>query len=342
MLSKFSEGTILGVTIKDVAKKAGVSIATVSMVVNNKAEHITMKTKRKVLLAIEELGYRPNFTARSLVSKASNTIGLLVPDITNPYFAELAKSLESSLNKAGYITFLCNSFEEPHRETRYVEELISRAVDGIIICGLTSLETTIFTSLKERQIPYLVLDNRFPAGSFSIHADDFVGGELAATHFIKNGHTKTLFIGSQNDYVNIGQRYQGYKETMEKYGFEANYLHTDLTRTGGQNIAETVFKQDITAVFCSNDLIAVGLYDAALKHNISIPNDLSIIGYDDISFASIVRPHLTTIHQPTDMLAEKAVYHLLQMINIPEYFFYKEIIPVKLVARDSVYTIKHP
>lgn len=326
----------MGVTIKDVAKKAGVSIATVSMVVNDKAGHITPKTKRKVLDAIKELDYRPNFTARSLVRKASNTIGLLVPDITNPYFAELAKSLETALNQAGYITFLCNTFEESEREKRYVNELISRAVDGLIICGLTSLETTIFASLKERRIPYLILDNRFSAENFSIHADDFAGGELAAKHLIENGHTKTLFVGSQNHYINIEQRYQGFKSVMDKHKLETNYLDTELTRVGGQKIAETVFKMDITAVFCSNDLIAIGLYDAAAKQKLTIPGDLSIIGYDNITFTSIVKPHLTTIQQPVHMLAEKACYHLLQMIHTPDYFFYKEILPVSLVSRDSV------
>ncbi|WP_239256392.1 LacI family DNA-binding transcriptional regulator [Listeria ilorinensis] len=326
----------MGATIKDVAKQAGVSIATVSMVVNNKAGHITEKTKQKVFDAIQDLDYKPNYTARSLVSAESHTMGLLVPDITNPFFAELAKELENSLNQAGYITFLCNSCEESEREMRYVEELISRSVDGLIICGLTSLETTIFDELKLRGIPFLILDNRYALSDYSIHVDDLTGGKIAAEYLLANGHTKTAFVGSQADFANIGERYRGYKETIERASGTVAGFRTDLTRKGGQLIAHKVFDADVTAVFCSNDMIAVGLYDQAVASGIQIPDDLSIIGYDDITFADIVQPKLTTIRQPIPQIAAKTVEHLRKMIQKKDYSFKEEILPVSLIERDSV------
>ncbi|WP_439443728.1 LacI family DNA-binding transcriptional regulator [Listeria aquatica] len=323
-------------TIKDVAKEAGVSIATVSMVINHKADHITMKTKKKVFDAIAKLDYKPNLTARSLVSAKSFTVGLLVPDITNPFFAELAKAFEKELSKEGYMTLLCSSFEESEREKQYLSELISRGVDGVVICSLTSMETQILDALKQAKIPYLILDNRYSLEQFSVHVDDYKGGVLAASELLANGHRTTAFIGSKTPYVNIANRLQGFQNEIERAGGAVLTFKTDLTRSGGETISEELFSSEATAVFCSNDLIAVGLYDAANKRNLALPDELSVIGFDDISFSDIVKPRLTTIKQPVQLLAEKAVQHLLLMKKDPDYHFYKELIPVSLVKRESV------
>ncbi|MGJ8731120.1 LacI family DNA-binding transcriptional regulator [Listeria aquatica] len=323
-------------TIKDVAKEAGVSIATVSMVINNKADHITMKTKKKVFDAIAKLDYKPNLTARSLVSAKSFTVGLLVPDITNPFFAELAKAFEKELSKEGYMTLLCSSFEESEREKQYLSELISRGVDGVVICSLTSMETQILDALKQAKIPYLILDNRYSLEQFSVHVDDYKGGVLAASELLANGHRTTAFIGSKTPYVNIANRLQGFQNEIERAGGAVLRFKTDLTRSGGETISEELFSSEATAVFCSNDLIAVGLYDAANKRDLTLPDELSVIGFDDISFSDIVKPRLTTIKQPVQLLAGKAVQHLLLMKKDPDYHFYKELIPVSLVKRESV------
>ena len=325
----------MAITIKDVAKLAGVSTATVSMVVNNKADRITQKTKDDVLAAVGELGYKPNYTARSLVSSESFTIGLIVPEITNPFFAELARNLENHLHQAGYVTFLCNSGENLSLEERYIDELIGRSVDGLIICGLTAENKEKLKLLEKLSIPYLILDNRRVQSNFSIVIDDFEGGKLTAQHLLSLGHDTFAFVGDFSDYQNIYRRYEGFSEVLLKAGKEIIIYKTDLTRKGGQKIAKKIFNSKATAVFCSNDLIAVGIYEQAHLDGLHLPKDLSITGFDDISFAEILFPKLTTIKQPLEEISKIAVSNLLKMIQNSDFSFDTLVLPVKLVVRDS-------
>ena len=325
----------MAITIKDVAKLAGVSTATVSMVVNKKADRITQKTKNDVLEAIEKLGYKPNYIARSLVSSQSFTIGLIVPEITNPFFAELARNLENHLHQAGYITFLCNSGEDLSLESRYIDELIRRSIDGLIICGLTKESKEKLSQLKKQSIPYLILDNRRVQSNFSIIINDIDGGRLIADHFLSLGHDTCAFIGDISGYRNIYRRYEGFSDILFTAQKEIILFETELTKNGGQSIAKKVFDSKATAVFCSNDLIAVGIYEQAHVHGISFPEDLSIAGFDDISFAEILSPKLTTIKQPLEKISEIAVTNLLKMIQNKDFTFDELVLPVKLLVRDS-------
>jgi LacI family transcriptional regulator len=329
----------LAVTIKDVAKLAGVSTATVSMVVNKKTERITDKTKNDVLKAVEKLGYKPNYNARSLVSSQSFTVGLIVPEITNPFFAEFARNLEKHLNHSGYITFLCNSGEDLALESRYIDELIGRSVDGLIICGLTEESKEKLPLLKKYDIPYLILDNRRVQNNFSIGIDDYSGGKLIAEHFLELNHEICAFVGDFSGYRNIYKRYEGFANILSKAEKEVIIFETDLTKEGGQKIAKKVFDSRATAVFCSNDLIAVGIYEQATVHNIELPKDLSIAGFDDISFAEILSPKLTTVKQPLGQMAEVAVTNLLKMIKHKDFSFEPKILPVELLVRDSTISI---
>lgn len=323
------------VTIKDVAKVAGVSTATVSMVINNKADHISQKTKDTVLKAIEKLDYHPNATARSLVMSQSKTIGLLIPDITNPFFAELAKRLEEQLMREGYITFLGNSGDDKEQEGRYIEEMASRSVDGIIICGLSKGSGDKLSLLKRKRIPYVILDNRVSQDKFAIKVDDYEGGKLVANYLLGLNHDVVAFAGNKSDYYNIWNRYNGFSEVLVEAGKRILLFETELTKKGGMKIAEELFCSDATAVFCGNDLIAVGIYERARKFHIKLPKQLSIVGFDDMSFADIVVPNLTTVKQPMDKIAEISVKQLLQMIKEKDYEFDEVVVPVELIIRES-------
>jgi len=328
----------LAITIKDVAKLAGVSTATVSMVVNQKADRITQKTKNDVLKAIEKLDYKPNYTARSLVLSQSFTIGLIVPEITNPFFAEFARDLENHLYQAGYITFLCNSGEDLSLESRYIDELIGRSIDGLIICGLTEESKEKLPLLKRHSIPYLILDNRRVQSNFSIGINDYEGGKLIAEHFLSLNHHTCAFVGDFSGYRNLYRRFEGFSDVLSKANCEIILFETELTKKGGQEVAKRIFDSKATAVFCSNDLIAVGVYEQARIHEIRLPEDLSIAGFDDISFAEILSPKLTTVKQPLEQMAELAVANLLKMIQNSDFSFGTKILPVKLLVRDSTCT----
>jgi len=329
----------LAITIKDVAKLAGVSTATVSMVVNQKADRITEKTKNDVLDAIEKLDYKPNYTARSLVSSQSFTIGLIVPEITNPFFAEFSRNLESHLHQAGYITFLCNSEEDLSLEARYIDELIARSIDGLIICGLTEESKAKLPLLKKHLIPYLILDNRRTQNNFSIGINDFEGGRLVAKHFLSLGHNICAFVGDFSGYRNLYRRYEGFSDVLLKAKKEVISFKTELTKKGGQQVAKKIFDSKATAVFCGSDLIAVGIYEQARIYEMCLPDDLSIAGFDDISFAEILSPKLTTVKQPLEKMAEIAVANLLKMIQDKNFSFDTKTLPVKLLIRNST---SHP
>jgi len=330
----------LSITIKEVAKVAKVSTATVSMVINEKADHITQKTKDKVFDAVEKLDYKPNYAARSLVTAQSYMIGLLLPDITNPFFAELAKGLEICLNEAGYITFLCNSRNHSKQESRYIEAFIARSVDGMIICGLTKGNEEKLALLRKRNIPYLNLDSRFIKNKYSIEINDEEGGKMAARHLLELNHEIFAFIGSKSKFSNIWNRYKGFSEVVIEASKKVLLFETSLTKEGGKQIADELFKSEATAVFCGNDLIAVGVYEQARKRGIKIPQQLSIIGFDDISFADILVPKLTTIRQPLEDVSSMAVKQLLKMIKDSEYEFISEVLPVELIVRQSTLKLK--
>ena len=339
MVSK--ERKKLAVTIKDVAKLAGVSTATVSMVVNGKTDRLKEKTKDDVLKAIDKLGYKPNYTARSLVSSQSFTVGLIVPEITNPFFAEFARNLENHLHQADYITFLCNSGEDLSLEARYIDELIGRSVDGLIICGLTEESREKLPLLKKYSIPYLILDNRRVQNNFSIGINDYEGGKMIAEHFLSLDHKTCAFVGDFLGYRNIYRRYEGFSDVLSKENKEVIVFEAELTKKGGQEVAKRIFDSRATAVFCSNDLIAVGIYEQARLHGVQLPKDLSIAGFDDISFAEILSPKLTTIKQPLEHMAEIAVASLIKMMNDKNFSFDTKILPVKLLVRESTGNPNH-
>lgn len=334
----------LKTTIKMIAQEAQVSIATVSMVLNKKDARISDKTRQKVLAVATALEYRPNVIARSLVTSETRTVGLLIPDVANPFFAQIARWVECALRRENYNLFLCNSGNDKAREQAYLCELMSRSIDGLIV---SSVNGDAFLDLQRggaRSIPTVAID-RLPDRSeiFSVLVADEAGGALAAREFLRAGHRRMACLCGPLAYGNIRARVQGFRQTLAEANVTlpaALCVETELTIEGGYAAAKRLCRAwgrtPVTGVFCANDLTAFGAYKAFAEAGLSIPEDLSVIGFDNIEFSQYLRPALTTIAQPIRAIGEKAVSMLLRLMQGEAPQLVRCVFPVELIARESV------
>lgn len=306
------------VTIYDVAKKANVSIATVSKVINDTGR-ISEKTKSKVKDAMVELNYRPNMIASALMGKQTKTIGLLIPDLANPFFSELARSIEDQGHELGYNLVICNTDYKMEKEINYLTLLKQKQVDGFILAS--GFEN--FDKVKEiisEDTPVVIVARDFPM--FSIDAvaiDDFMGGYLAAEHLVELGH-ENIGVVARDLYSNR-ERLRGFNYLLEEKGLEVKknfqYVkHMDHIQAG-REMMEVYSKSDQipTAIFACNDLLAAGVIQYAKEIGLNVPEDLSVIGFDNTSIASIVEPPLTTIAQPIQGMGKEVMNLIVSLIK---------------------------
>lgn len=331
-------------TIKEVAKKAGVSYATVSHVINN-TRFVAKDTRARVLSAMQEVNYRPNDLARSLRSGKTNTIGLVIPDSANPFFAEVARSIEGAAYQLGYSVILCNTEQDPAREEFYVDVLSKKQIDGVIFTA-TGEQTGPLKFLLEKGIP-LVLINR-DLSNITLDAvliDDKQGGYLATRHLIELGHRRIACIAGPRTTTPSGDRMTGYQKALVEAGIsfdEALMVRGDYHPGSGFEITRTwlALPDPPTAIFSSNDLMAVGALGAAAQAQVRVPEDLSVIGYDDIELARFTSPPLTTIAQPKSKIGALATQFLAERIADKSYPTRRVTLPVELIIRES--TGSHP
>ena len=333
----------MSVTIKDIARRVGVSIATVSMVINNKDSRISESTRQKINEAVKEMNYHPNIAARSLMTSETKTVGLIIPDVSNPFFADFAKNLESRLSQYQYSLFLCNSNNSMQKEENYLLELINRNIDALVISSVNIeklSETKLFRQVK---IPILLFDRELDSSNIStISIDNCHGGYLAAQELVRNRHTDICCVSGSLQLNNIRARFEGFRRYLEESGLSfdnASLFEGGLTVEHGydsaKKIAEIRKTKSCTAVFCTNDLIAVGVYKAFREEGIRIPEDVSVIGFDDIEFAGYLSPPLTTIAQPVRELGNRSADIVVRLIS--DNRLSKPLcLPVKLVRRESV------
>ena len=307
------------VTIKDIAKTAGLSIATVSYVINN-SRPVSPEAAEKVKQAIYQLGYSPNLIARSLRSKRTSTIGLVVPDSSNPFFAEIAKGVEDAGFSASYSVILCNSNATLQREQVYLDLLISKRVDGLILAS-TSATLDHLRPLLQRQLPVVVFYRQ--AGDLpvdTIQVDNQKGGQDATRHLIQLGHQKIACIRPASAKTPSYHRVDGYVQAMLESGLE---ISTELMPQGNNRIegghaaALRLLDsgQPFSAIFSTNDAMAIGAMRALRERGLRVPEDVSVIGFDDILLASYVVPALTTIAQPKVEAGKRAVEFLIERIE---------------------------
>ncbi|MEH7108568.1 LacI family DNA-binding transcriptional regulator [Bacillus sp. JJ1764] len=301
-------------TIKDVAVEAKVSVATVSRVLNNSG-YVNEDTRKRVLNAISKLNYMPNEIARSLFKKQSKTVALIVPDINNPFFPEVARAIEDVMSSQEYTLILCNSDEQVEKEIMYLDVMKQKYVDGIIIVTNTLTPKHI----ESRDIPLVALDRPISKDIPSVYVNNFQGASQAVRYLKDIGCRKIAHIRGPKNIINAQERYQGYLAEVEN----ETWFTPELIVNGDYNIAKTTEATlklltnhpDVDGIFAGNDYMAVGVLKTAIKLGIKVPEELSIIGFDGIQLCRLTSPEITTIAQPIYELGHKAAELLLEMIE---------------------------
>ncbi|WP_018086710.1 LacI family DNA-binding transcriptional regulator [Desulfurispora thermophila] len=310
----------MAVTIKDIAKKAGVSYATVSRALNNRPE-VNEKTRREIQKLAEEMGYKPNALARSLVTRESKTLGLIIPDITNPFFPEVARGVEEAAAQAGYSVFLCNTNWEEEKERKYLALLEEKRVDGIILASVIQDGQQMIEHIASSNVP-LIMINRIlkNVNTHYVVIDNVRGACLVMEHLIENGHRDIAFIGGLSHVEATQERLQGYKMMLGAYDLpvrpELIRLGSFKRESGYQNALELLrLSPRPTAIFAANDILALGVLQAAADLHLQVPGDLAVVGFDDIPFASYTEVSLTTVAQPKYAMGEMAAKILIEEIK---------------------------
>lgn len=337
-------------TLKDVARETGLTVTTVSRVLNNRG-YISEETREKVYEAMKKLNYRPNEVARSLSKKSTNTIGVIVPHIRHPYFSELISNLENEASKRGYKMILCNSQEKENKEREYLEMCTSNRVAGIVLCSAgVAVE-----EFQGSNIPLITIERYMENGTASVECDNRQGGKLAAEHLIACGCKNLLHIsGVYETAMPADDRALGFIEVCEKAGvshrevatntYQYNNLeyhdfleevlkenyHVDNTAENDKNCG----KSGIDGIFASSDLIAAQVLQVCSKLGIRVPEDIKLVGFDDVNISSLTTPRITTIHQPIKEIAELTL-ELLINAQDGKTVAKRSLLPVSLVKRES-------
>lgn len=328
-------------TINDVAKLANTSATTVSHVINN-TRFVSPETKKRVEDAITALGYRPNSMARSLRSGESRTIGLIVPDNSNPYFAEVLRLIENYGYSKGYSVILCNSDGDVNKEIDYAELLVAKQVDGIIFISTNdSFEHLIQSRISS--IPMIVLDRDVHLSDTDVLlVDNFQGGYQAAKYLIGLGHTRIGCITGPSILTPSADRVKGYQAALEEVGIPVNpdyIVAGDFQVSGGEQGMRDLLNLNPppTAVFSCNDLMAIGAMRQIREAQLSVPDDISLIGFDDIALTSYISPQLTTIAQPIEDIARTTIELIIKRIQGKgaEQPAQLVVLPTKLIVRES-------
>lgn len=313
----------MSVTIKDIAAACGLSVTTVSLVLNNKPNRIPEETRNRITSAAESLNYHPNRIAVSMITKRTDTIGLILPDINNLYFSELAKSLEEEVCKHGYTVLYGNTADQIQREFNYVDNFLSRGVDALIIVHSSSFgikeQEKVIGMAKNADTPLLSVDRSFEFPEIPcVMVDQYKGGYTAATHLIRSGHRKIGCITGPSHISSSLERLKGYEQALKDNNipFDEKMIYTgDFQAESGYTGIKELLKQGITAVFACNDMMALGVYKACAELLLSIPDDLSVIGFDDIFITEFINPPLTTLCQPVREIGREVARQTLDILS---------------------------
>jgi LacI family transcriptional regulator len=329
-------------SIKEVALRAGVSVGTVSNVLN-RPEIVAKATQERVLAAIEELGFVRNEAARHLRAGRSRTVGLVVLDVANPFFTDIAHGVEAGLERHGIMTVLCNSGEDSDREARHLDQLEQQRVMGVLITPVET-ETPRLEQMALHGIPVVLVDRAARRVRCSVAVNDQSGGRLAVEHLLERGHRRIAFVGGPVTLTQVSERLEGGRSAVEDLGdpaativaMETATLSVNEGRRVGQILADLDPSERPTAAFCANDLLALGVLQQMTRTGIRVPEDMAIIGYDDIEFAAAAAVPLSSIRQPRELLGRTAVDLLLDEVENPTTHSHQRVFfEPELVARES-------
>jgi LacI family transcriptional regulator len=329
------------ITLADVALEAGVSPQTVSRAINDKGE-ISIETKERILEIARRLGFRPNNIARSLVKQQTTTLGIVVPDITNPFFSEIVRGVEDCARAHSYNVFLCNTDEVPEREESSLDSLIEKQVEGVVLCSSRLGEIELISNLNEFSFAILVNREIHPVQENigMLIFDDALGAQRAIDYLVQKGHRQIAFLAGPQISRSGQKRLEGYYSSLSENGLQANpalVLHCEPGIESGQSVGRILLKEhpEVTAILCYNDLVAIGAIQAGLTAGRNIPDNLSIIGFDDIPMASLIRPSLTTLHMPIREVGCTAMQVLIDLIEGRKPDELHMVFPPELVIRES-------
>jgi LacI family transcriptional regulator len=333
--------SIGSVNITDVAIAANVSVGTVSNVLNQ-PERVAPRTRQRVEAVIADLGYVRNESARHLRAGRSRTIGLIVLDVRNPFFTDLARGVEDAAAAAGSSVMLCNSDDNESKERHHLSVLAEHRVMGILVVPVGPPRH--LDALRARGIPVVRVDSTAAANKeCSVSVDDIAGGRTAVAHLIETGHTRIAFIGGKGRERQVADRLKGARDALRKAGtrtdalvvLSAPSLQVAGGREAGRQLLELPARQRPTAVFCANDLLALGVLQELTRVGAQVPEDIAIIGYDDIDFASAAAVPLSSVSQPRQLLGQRATELLLEEAGGQEHRHQRVVFQPELVVRDS-------
>lgn len=305
----------MNITIKDVARELGVSYSSISRALNGK-EGVSKATRKKILEAAERMGYQPNDLARGLVNRISKTVGVIIPDINNPFFGEIVAGIIDASNENEYNIFLCVSGWNPALEKEYFNTLLKKRVDGIILKSAGKNED--YDNVKS---PLMIIERYSKYCEFdSVEVDNELGGYLAVNHLLNCGYENLAFILGKEDFFASQRRLKGARKALEDRGLTWNedmVIEGSFSIEGGRQAAKQLFERGnpIDAVFGMNDLIGMGVLQYCNESDISVPDQVGVIGYDNISYAGLPQIRLTTIHQPKYELGKMLFETLLDEIK---------------------------
>lgn len=318
-------------TIKDVAKRANVSVATVSRVINNTG-YVNIETRQMVEKAIDDLGYVPNELARSLFRKKSNIIGLIVPHISTYFFGELIEAIEDAVNKAGYKLMIFNSKDDEVLEKKYLNVLSQYNVDGLIL--VANIRSS--KSYLKLNIPLLTIDHIIDKKVPSISSDNVQGGALAATKLIESGATNLIHFRGPSDLITVVDRTKGYRSVLQAHNMDSLQCDLDYKNPDPEWIEQfLVDNPDVNGIFCDSDIIAFYVISVLKKLGYDIPNDVQIVGFDNIELSGVLHPKLTTIAQPIDEMGKVAMDLLLAQIKKTKTETIHKVLPVTIIERET-------
>jgi len=329
------------ITLEDIARLVGLSTSTVSRALNNKPD-VHPRTREKVIRVAERLGYTPNSIARSLKYKKTKTIGVIIADISNPFFAAVVAGIEDEVRKKNYNIILCSSNEEYEREEEAIMVLLRQRVDGLLITP-TQRESKDILHIKSLTVPFVLIGRHFSSIETNyVITDDVLGGFLATDHLLERGHRKILFINAPLHISSAKERLEGYKQALLKYGVEFDEklvkIAPNAKMIDAYKIAKKVLSQklDFTAVFTFSDFLAIGVIKALYENGLKVPRDIAIVGYDDIEFSSALEVPLTTVRQPKYELGKEATNILIEKIlKGKSNRVYKRVVKPELIIRSS-------
>ncbi|WP_010236027.1 LacI family DNA-binding transcriptional regulator [Clostridium arbusti] len=329
----------MAASIKDVAKEAGVSIATVSRVLND-VDVVNEETKKKVRVAIKKLDYRPNIIARSLKTQRTRTIGIVIPDISSQFYPEIVRGAEDVANIYNYNVILCNTDLDAEKEIEYIRVLREKMVDGVMYMS-NCLEDNILKMLNDLSIPTVLVETRGKDYGFpSVTIDNEKAAYEATEYLIKKGNKKIAYVGVNPETENASAvRFNGYKNAILDNGLDYN---EDLVQFGGLKAADgrdgmeaIIHKGKVDAVFCASDEVAMGVINTLRDNGIKVPEDVDVVGFDNIYASSIYYPKLTTVEQPMYDMGSVGMRMLIKVINKAGIDQEHIVLDYKLIERDT-------